>query len=114
MRDVEKLKSIGLARGGSLDNAIVVDDFNILNPDGLRFPDEFVRHKILDAVGDLSLLGMPVVGHLEAYKSGHALNQKLVGAVLADAEAYAVVAAGRELERWRLQVPAFGVAAEVA
>jgi UDP-3-O-[3-hydroxymyristoyl] N-acetylglucosamine deacetylase len=114
LRDVEKLKSIGLARGGSLDNAIVVDDFNILNPDGLRFPDEFVRHKILDAVGDLSLLGMPVVGHLEAYKSGHALNQKLVGAILADAEAYAVVAAGRELERWRLQVPAFGVAAEVA
>lgn len=114
LRDVEKLKSMGLARGGSLENAIVVDDFNILNPDGLRFPDEFVRHKILDCVGDLSLLGMPVVGHLTAYKSGHALNQKLVAAVLADAESYAVITAGRELERHRLQVPAFGIAAEVA
>jgi UDP-3-O-[3-hydroxymyristoyl] N-acetylglucosamine deacetylase len=114
LRDVEKLKALGLARGGSLENAIVVDDFNILNPDGLRFPDEFVRHKILDAVGDLSLLGMPVVGHLMAHKSGHALNQKLVAAVLADPDAYAVVSAGRDLERWRLQVPSFGVAAEVA
>jgi len=114
LRDVEKLKSMGLARGGSLDNAIVVDDFSILNPDGLRFPDEFVRHKILDAVGDLALLGMPVVGHLFAHKSGHALNQKLVAAVLSDPESHAVVSAGRDLERWRLQVPAFGAAAEVA
>src|SRR5213082_3970010 len=73
-RDVERLHKAGLARGGSLENAVVVDDFNILNPEGLRFSDEFVRHKILDAMGDLSLIGMPVLGQLTALKSGHALN----------------------------------------
>jgi len=76
--DVERLHKAGLALGGSLDNAVVVDDFNILNPEGLRFPDEFVRHKILDALGDLSLIGMPVIGRLTAVKSGHALNHQLV------------------------------------
>ena len=91
-RDVERLHRAGLARGGSLDNAVVVDDFNILNPEGLRFPDEFVRHKILDALGDLSLLGMPIIGHLTAVKSGHALNHQLVRKVLAaGAEACEVV-----------------------
>ena len=69
-RDVERLHQAGLARGGSLDNAVVVDDFNILNPEGLRFPDEFVRHKILDALGDLSLIGMPLIGQFTAVKSG--------------------------------------------
>ena len=82
LRDVEMLKKMGLARGGSLENAIVVDDFRILNPDGLRFPDEFVRHKVLDAIGDVSLFGMPVIGHLKSHKSGHALNHKLVQKVL--------------------------------
>src|SRR5205085_10841710 len=77
-RDVERLHSAGLARGGALGNAVVVDDFNILNPEGLRYPDEFVRHKILDAMGDLSLLGMPVLGRFTALKSGHALNRQLV------------------------------------
>ncbi len=81
-RDVEWLHKAGLARGGSLANAVVVDDFNILNSEGLRFPDEFVRHKILDAVGDLSLIGMPVIGHLTAVKSGHALNHQLVRKVI--------------------------------
>jgi UDP-3-O-[3-hydroxymyristoyl] N-acetylglucosamine deacetylase len=81
-RDVERLHEAGLARGGSLENAVVVDDFNILNPEGLRFPDEFVRHKILDAVGDLSLIGMPIIGHLTAVKSGHALNHQLVRKVI--------------------------------
>ncbi len=81
-RDVERLHEAGLARGGSLKNAVVVDDFNILNPEGLRFPDEFVRHKILDAVGDLSLIGMPIIGHLTAVKSGHALNHQLVRKVI--------------------------------
>jgi len=90
-RDVERLHRAGLARGGSLDNAVVVDDFNILNPDGLRFPDEFVRHKILDALGDLSLLGMPIIGRLSAVKSGHALNHQLVRKVLAEADACEVV-----------------------
>jgi UDP-3-O-[3-hydroxymyristoyl] N-acetylglucosamine deacetylase len=91
MRDVERLHSAGLARGGSLDNAVVVDEFNILNPEGLRYPDEFVRHKILDALGDLSLLGMPVIGQLTAKKSGHALNQQLVRKVLTEQGACEVV-----------------------
>jgi UDP-3-O-[3-hydroxymyristoyl] N-acetylglucosamine deacetylase len=83
-RDVEKLHRAGLARGGSLENAVVVDDFHILNPEGLRFPDEFVRHKALDAIGDLALLGMPVIGHFVAVKSGHALNQQLVRKALTE------------------------------
>jgi UDP-3-O-[3-hydroxymyristoyl] N-acetylglucosamine deacetylase len=90
-RDVERLLGAGLARGGSLANAVVVDDFNILNPEGLRYPDEFVRHKILDAMGDLSLFGMPVIGQLTAVKSGHWLNQQLVRKVLAESEACEVV-----------------------
>lgn len=90
-RDVERLHKAGLARGGSLANAVVVDDFNILNPEGLRFPDEFVRHKILDAIGDLSLVGMPVIGHLTAVKSGHHLNSLLVKKILAESEAFEVV-----------------------
>jgi len=90
-RDVEKLHAAGLARGGSLDNAVVVDDFHILNPDGLRFADEFVRHKILDAVGDLALVGMPVMAHFVAVKSGHALNHTLVRKALATPDAVLVV-----------------------
>jgi UDP-3-O-[3-hydroxymyristoyl] N-acetylglucosamine deacetylase len=93
LRDVEKLKKMGLAKGGSLDNAIVVDEFSILNPEGLRFPDEFVRHKLLDALGDVSLLGFPVVGQLSVFKSGHALNHQLVKRVLADPSNYEVVPA---------------------
>ena len=90
-RDVDRLHRAGLAMGGSLENAVVVDDFNIVNPEGLRYPDEFVRHKILDALGDLSLLGMPVIGHLTAVKSGHALNQQLVRKLLSEPEACEVV-----------------------
>ncbi|MEE8400234.1 MAG: UDP-3-O-acyl-N-acetylglucosamine deacetylase [Desulfobacterales bacterium] len=72
--DVAYSKSVGLARGGSLDNAVVIDDEKVLNPEGLRFPDEFVRHKVLDCIGDFSLLGMPIIGHIKAKKSGHAFN----------------------------------------
>ena len=88
---MERLHRAGLARGGSLENAVVVDDFHILNPEGLRFPDEFVRHKILDAIGDLALLGMPVIGHFVAVKSGHALNHQLVRKALAEGGACEVV-----------------------
>jgi UDP-3-O-[3-hydroxymyristoyl] N-acetylglucosamine deacetylase len=102
-RDVDRLHKAGLARGGSLDNAVVVDDFNILNPEGLRFPDEFVRHKILDALGDLSLLGMPIIGHLTAVKSGHALNHQLVQRVLAEPGAFEVVQPRAEDELHALQ-----------
>jgi len=106
LRDVEMLKKMGLARGGSLDNAIVVDEFSILNPDGLRFPDGFVRHKILDAIGDISLFGHPVIGHLKVHKTGHALNHKLVEKVLSDPAHYVVVAARkRDVERLDLRLP---------
>jgi UDP-3-O-[3-hydroxymyristoyl] N-acetylglucosamine deacetylase len=90
-RDIERLQAMGLAKGGSLENAIVVDEFSIVNPEGLRFPDEFARHKVLDAVGDLALFGVPVVGLLTAVKSGHAMNQALVKKVLADAAAHRIV-----------------------
>jgi UDP-3-O-[3-hydroxymyristoyl] N-acetylglucosamine deacetylase len=102
-RDVERLHKAGLARGGSLANAVVVDDFNILNPEGLRFPDEFVRHKVLDAIGDLSLLGMPVIGHLTAVKSGHHLNHLLVSKVLTETESWEVVQPRAEEELHELQ-----------
>jgi UDP-3-O-[3-hydroxymyristoyl] N-acetylglucosamine deacetylase len=104
---VEKLKAMGLARGGSLDNAIVVDDFSILNPEGLRYADEFVRHKLLDTIGDISLLGMPMLGHLTVFKSGHALNNSLVRAVVADASAYDVVrASAAVIEKFELSAGA--------
>ncbi len=106
LRDVEMLKKVGLARGGSLDNAIVVDEFSILNPDGLRFPDEFVRHKILDAMGDVALFGRPLIGNLKVNKGGHALNHKLVQKVLADESNYVVVRARtRDVERLDLRLP---------
>ncbi len=93
-REVEYLQSRGFALGGSLENAIVVDDFHILNPDGLRFPDEFVRHKMLDAVGDLALAGHPVVGAMHATKTGHALNHRLVTKLLAEPGAVEIVSLG--------------------
>ena len=91
LRDVDRLRAAGLAKGGSLDNAVVVDEFSILNPEGLRFPDEFVRHKLLDALGDVSLLGRPVVGALTVFKTGHALNHRLVTQVLSDQANYEIV-----------------------
>jgi len=88
MRDLEYMRERNLGLGGSMDNAIVLDEFRVLNDDGLRYADEFVRHKILDAIGDLYLAGGPVLGAYEGYKSGHALNNKLVRALLADASAW--------------------------
>jgi UDP-3-O-[3-hydroxymyristoyl] N-acetylglucosamine deacetylase len=106
LRDVEMLKKLGLARGGSLDNAIVVDEASILNPEGLRFSDEFVRHKILDAIGDVSLFGRPVIGHLKVFKTGHALNHKLVQKVLSDPSCYELVPLRRvDAERSELRLP---------
>ena len=78
LHEVEYLKRNGFARGGSLQNAVVIDKETVLNPEGLRYADEFVRHKILDCIGDLSLLGMPILGHVVAHKSGHALNHALL------------------------------------
>ena len=91
MRDIEYLRSQNLALGGSVDNAIVVDEYRVLNEDGLRYEDEFVRHKILDAIGDLYLLGKSLVGEFRGYKSGHGLNNKLLRALLATPDAWEVV-----------------------
>lgn len=88
MQDVETMRAAGLALGGSLDNAIVMDEFRVLNQDGLRYEDEFVKHKVLDAVGDLYQLGYPIIGSFVAHKSGHALNNALLRALLADAGAW--------------------------
>lgn len=87
-RDVETLKAMGLARGGSLDNAVVIDGDDIVNPEGLRSDDEFIRHKLLDAVGDLMLAGAPIAGQYEAHQPGHAMNNKLVRALLDHPEAW--------------------------
>jgi UDP-3-O-[3-hydroxymyristoyl] N-acetylglucosamine deacetylase len=87
-QDVEMMRSKGLGRGGSLDNALVIDDFRVLNADGLRMEDEFVMHKALDAVGDLYLAGRPIIGAFYGHKSGHELNNLLVRALLADRTAY--------------------------
>ncbi len=88
MKDLEYMRELNLGLGGSMDNAIVLDEFRVLNDDGLRYADEFVRHKILDAVGDLYLAGHAILGHYEGYKSGHALNNKLVRELLAHPEAW--------------------------
>ena len=87
-QDVEMMRSKGLARGGSLDNALVIDDFRVLNVEGLRMDDEFVMHKALDAVGDLYMLGRPMIGAFHGHKSGHELNNLLVRKLLADASAW--------------------------
>ncbi|MEK9774893.1 MAG: UDP-3-O-acyl-N-acetylglucosamine deacetylase [Quisquiliibacterium sp.] len=105
VQDVETLRSIGLAQGGSLENAIVMDEYRVLNADGLRFDDEFVKHKILDAVGDLYLIGHPLLAAYSAHKSGHALNNRLLRQLLANPQAYEVVS----FEQRRSAPPAFAL-----
>lgn len=91
IHEVEYLRANGLARGGNMDNAVVIDEFRVLNDGGLRFEDEFVRHKILDAIGDLYILGHPLIASFSGYKSGHAMNNKLLRALLADPDSYEMV-----------------------
>ena len=91
MQDVEAMREQGLALGGSLDNAIVMDEYRVLNTDGLRYEDEFVKHKVLDAIGDLYLLGHPLIGAFSGYKSGHALNNRLLRALLEQKRAWEYV-----------------------
>jgi UDP-3-O-[3-hydroxymyristoyl] N-acetylglucosamine deacetylase len=91
LKDVEYLQAKGLALGGSLKNAVVLDDQRIINKEGLRFPFEFVKHKILDAIGDLSLLGIPIIGHFIAFKSGHRLNNLLLKQLLVQPECWSMV-----------------------
>ena len=88
MQEVELMRQHGLGLGGNLSNAIVIDDVDVLNPEGLRYPDEFVRHKILDAIGDLYIIGHPIIGAFEGYKSGHAINNALLRAVLSDEQSF--------------------------
>ena len=91
MRDLERLRENNLARGGNLDNAIVVDDYRIMNEDGLRYEDEFVKHKVLDAIGDLYLLGHSLIGAFHGYKSGHALNNRLLRALIEAEDAWEMI-----------------------
>ncbi len=93
LKDVDMLKRKGLVKGGSLDNAIVLDDFKVVNPEGLRFGDEFVRHKILDTIGDIALLGYEVAGKITTYKSGHYLHNQLCRKVLDTPSSYEIVSA---------------------
>ncbi|TBV69949.1 UDP-3-O-acyl-N-acetylglucosamine deacetylase [Pseudoxanthomonas winnipegensis] len=96
MRDLEYMRERNLGLGGSMDNAIVLDEFRVLNDDGLRYADEFVRHKILDAIGDLYLAGHAILGKYEGYKSGHALNNTLVRSLIAQTDAWEEVSFGPE------------------
>jgi len=98
MHEVEDLRDSGLALGGGLDNAVVLDEYRVLNAEGLRFADEFIRHKLLDAIGDLYLLGRPLLGAFFAHKSGHALNNRLLRAVLAQPDALQMVSFERAEE----------------
>ena len=97
-RDVETMRTHGLGLGGGLDNAIVMDDFKVLNADGLRYADEFVKHKILDAIGDLYIVGHPLLAAYSAFRSGHALNNQLLRALLAQPDAYEMVSFDQERE----------------
>lgn len=97
LKDVEAMKAKGLARGGSLDNAIVLDNREIVNPGGLHWPDEFVRHKVLDALGDIVTLGMPLMGHLTLYKSGHDVMNRLVRKILESKDSFRHIELGADL-----------------
>jgi UDP-3-O-[3-hydroxymyristoyl] N-acetylglucosamine deacetylase len=113
LHEVEYLQAKGLALGGSLKNAIVLDGEKIINKEGLRFPDEFVKHKILDAIGDLFLLGMPIIGHFVAYKSGHRLNNLLLRELMSKTDNWEIVSyhdQGESLHRInRLKIPSFRI-----
>jgi UDP-3-O-[3-hydroxymyristoyl] N-acetylglucosamine deacetylase len=98
MSDVKTLQANGLAKGASLDNAVALGEHSVLNKDGLRYKDEFVRHKILDLIGDFSLLGMPVIGHIVAHKSGHALNAQMVNKILNSPQNWIIVGSSDEVK----------------
>ncbi|MGO9275382.1 MAG: UDP-3-O-acyl-N-acetylglucosamine deacetylase [Terriglobia bacterium] len=110
MEELEALRKMGLIRGGSLENAVVLTRDGVINPEGLRFPDEFCRHKMLDLIGDLALLGHPVIGHVLADRAGHAMHAALATRILADKTAWKLVAAA-EVERPQLDMQPVGVVA---
>lgn len=113
LRDVEMLRANGLAKGGSLSNAVVISDTEVLNEGGLRYPDEFVRHKVLDMMGDLSLIGAPIAGHLVAHRSGHELNLRLVEQILKKTSRWELVDLLSEEDPQREPRPFFQKAAVV-
>lgn len=98
MHEVEAMRAQGRALGGNLDNSIVMDEYRVINPDGLRFEDEFVKHKVLDAIGDLYLLGHPLIGAFSGYKSGHALNNALLRTLMSESDAWEYVTFGKPEE----------------
>lgn len=110
LKDIEILRENGLAKGGSLDNAIVIDDFRIINEDGLRYKDEFVRHKILDFLGDLALLGSPIIGHFIVEKSGHFLNQHMLTKLLKSRKTWKILTFQNpeQCAQNRVKIPVFG------
>lgn len=93
-KEVEMMRAVGLARGGSLDNAIVLTDTSVINEDGLRYDNEFIRHKLLDAIGDLYLAGAPIIGAYQSFKAGHYMNNQLLHALFADPDNYEIVSSG--------------------
>ncbi|MDY6972764.1 MAG: UDP-3-O-acyl-N-acetylglucosamine deacetylase [Thermodesulfobacteriota bacterium] len=115
LKDVQMLKENGFAKGGSLDNSIVVDDFRIINEDGLRFKDEFVRHKILDFIGDLSIIGAAIIGHFVVKKSGHFLNQHMLGKLMEAKKHWKELAfkTPGECTKNSVKIPAFGALGSV-
>jgi UDP-3-O-[3-hydroxymyristoyl] N-acetylglucosamine deacetylase len=110
LKDVQILQENGLAKGGSLDNVIVVDDFRIINEDGLRYKDEFVRHKILDFIGDLAILGSPIIGHFVVQKSGHSLNQFMLRKLIGTQKCWKVLSFENpeECTQNSIKIPVFG------
>jgi UDP-3-O-[3-hydroxymyristoyl] N-acetylglucosamine deacetylase len=110
LHEVEALRKIGLARGGSLENAIVVDGDKVLNPGGLRFKTEFVRHKVLDAIGDIYLSGAPLIGHYHGVKAGHAMNNKILHVLFSQADAFEIVDMPAVEAPLRAVIPARGYA----
>ncbi len=111
LKDVQTLKENGLAKGGSLDNAVVIDDFRIINEDGLRFENEFVRHKILDFIGDLSIIGSPVIGHFVVEKSGHFLNQQMLKNLMKSKKHWKMLTfeTPAECTKNSVKIPSFGI-----
>jgi UDP-3-O-[3-hydroxymyristoyl] N-acetylglucosamine deacetylase len=112
LKEVEFLQAKGLGLGGSLDNVIILDDHRIINKEGLRTPDEFVRHKILDAIGDLFLLGMPIIGHFIAYKSGHRLNNLLLRELMSNESSWEIMTESNRHQSERFvscRIPSFTI-----
>ena len=101
MRDVERLKSHGLARGGSLENAVVLNESEVMNPGGLRYPDEFVRHKVLDALGDFKLAGVAIQGFIRLHRAGHDLHRQLLAEIFKNPDCFEMIDdSGREEKRF--------------